>query len=330
MEPSLIIIPVAGGVIGYFTNWLAIKMLFRPHTAKYIFGVQVPFTPGLIPKEKERLAKSLGNTVGNHLLTEEVLIKSLVKDEVIDSLDKVLTNTFDTLNKSDLTFSEFLNKIFGETSDKAIEGFKDVVLKNLEQVLSNQGYKEEISNFIYKKIIELLEKDISNLPKEKIMEQLKVTILSLKKEAYEKSTFKTAVEKALWQKLKDLEGDERKISEVVSPSTVAQVKDYLSLKTPDIVNSLLKLTENPEFEDFLKIKIKEAVGSIAGSFVGMFIKTDDIYVKAMEGITTYFNDSKNMPEIEKNIDLCVNKAIEHTVGEMAFMATSQFRENSIN
>ncbi len=41
-----------GAVIGYITNWLAIKMLFRPREAKYIFGMKLPFTPGLIPKEK--------------------------------------------------------------------------------------------------------------------------------------------------------------------------------------------------------------------------------------------------------------------------------------
>lgn len=37
-----IIAPVLGGVIGYITNDIAIRMLFRPHTAKYICGVHIP------------------------------------------------------------------------------------------------------------------------------------------------------------------------------------------------------------------------------------------------------------------------------------------------
>ncbi|NEP41186.1 MAG: DUF445 family protein, partial [Okeania sp. SIO2H7] len=55
--------PVAGGVIGYFTNDIAIKMLFRPYKGYYIFGRKIPFTPGLIPANQERLAKRVADTI---------------------------------------------------------------------------------------------------------------------------------------------------------------------------------------------------------------------------------------------------------------------------
>ena len=42
--------PIIGGVIGYCTNWLAIKMLFRPYNEIKIRGRVLPFTPGIIPK----------------------------------------------------------------------------------------------------------------------------------------------------------------------------------------------------------------------------------------------------------------------------------------
>ena len=42
--------PLLGALIGYITNWLAVKMLFRPREAKYLFGHRIPFTPGVIPK----------------------------------------------------------------------------------------------------------------------------------------------------------------------------------------------------------------------------------------------------------------------------------------
>lgn len=86
MDISWVLKPLMGGVIGYTTNYLAIKMLFRPHTAKYIGKFRVPFTPGLIPKERERIANSLGETVGNKLLTEEVILNELANERVIQSL----------------------------------------------------------------------------------------------------------------------------------------------------------------------------------------------------------------------------------------------------
>lgn len=71
-----------GAVIGGFTNHLAIKMLFRPHEAKYIGKWRLPFTPGLIPKRRDELAKQLGKTVTNYLLTPDTFRKKLLTSDM--------------------------------------------------------------------------------------------------------------------------------------------------------------------------------------------------------------------------------------------------------
>ncbi|MEH2414435.1 DUF445 domain-containing protein [Nostoc sp.] len=65
--------PVLGGIIGYFTNDIAIKMLFRPYRAIYIAEQKVPFTPGLIPRNQERLALNISKTIMGSLLTPKEL-----------------------------------------------------------------------------------------------------------------------------------------------------------------------------------------------------------------------------------------------------------------
>ena len=65
--------PVAGAIIGYFTNDIAIKMLFRPYKAIYFGKRQLPFTPGLIPRNQERLAKRVADTIMGSLLTPSEL-----------------------------------------------------------------------------------------------------------------------------------------------------------------------------------------------------------------------------------------------------------------
>ncbi len=65
--------PVIGGVIGYFTNDIAIKMLFRPYRPIYLGKWRMPFTPGLIPSNQERLAKRISDTIMGSLLTPEEL-----------------------------------------------------------------------------------------------------------------------------------------------------------------------------------------------------------------------------------------------------------------
>ena len=65
--------PIVGALIGYATNRIAIKMLFRPLRAKYLFGWRLPLTPGVIPRNREKIAASIGDVVGEKLLSEEAI-----------------------------------------------------------------------------------------------------------------------------------------------------------------------------------------------------------------------------------------------------------------
>lgn len=56
MVLNWIVQPVLGAVIGSVTNYIAIKMMFRPYTEKYIFGKKLPFTPGIIPARRKDIA----------------------------------------------------------------------------------------------------------------------------------------------------------------------------------------------------------------------------------------------------------------------------------
>jgi uncharacterized membrane protein YheB (UPF0754 family) len=70
---TLIAPPIVGGIIGYFTNDIAIKMLFRPYRAIFIAGRRLPFTPGLIPSNQERLARRISDSIMGSLLTPDEL-----------------------------------------------------------------------------------------------------------------------------------------------------------------------------------------------------------------------------------------------------------------
>ena len=86
IELTYLLGPVTGGIIGYFTNWLAIKMMFRPHQAKHIFGIKIPFTPGLIHKERGRIAEAIGTSISENLMNKEVLEKNLLSDDMLTKI----------------------------------------------------------------------------------------------------------------------------------------------------------------------------------------------------------------------------------------------------
>ena len=77
---------VIGAIIGYCTNYIAVKMLFRPYKQVRIGVINVPFTPGIIPKRQPQLAKALGKAVGEQLFTKDDLKAMLISDEIKESV----------------------------------------------------------------------------------------------------------------------------------------------------------------------------------------------------------------------------------------------------
>lgn len=87
--------PLLGALIGYLTNHIAVKMLFRPYNPVKIGKWTLPFTPGIIPKRKGALAKAIGNAVGHHLFTGDDLKDLLLSDK---TKDKVISVAMDALD----------------------------------------------------------------------------------------------------------------------------------------------------------------------------------------------------------------------------------------
>ena len=108
--------PLIGGIIGYFTNYIAVKMLFYPRNEVRLFGRVLPFTPGAIPKGRARLASAVGHAVSDSLLTksdiEAMLLSDEVKDHVSGAVMKHLTKDIGSEIRllAELTQEEYLEK----------------------------------------------------------------------------------------------------------------------------------------------------------------------------------------------------------------------------
>lgn len=106
--------PVIGAVIGYFTNYIAVKMLFRPLNPVKVGKFTLPFTPGVIPKRKKELAGALGTTISNKLITQADLENALVshgmKQSITNGIIEYVKNKTDTT----MTIKDNLNCYINE------------------------------------------------------------------------------------------------------------------------------------------------------------------------------------------------------------------------
>ena len=163
-EVSYIVAPLLGGVIGYITNDIAIRMLFRPHKAKYVLGIHIPFTPGLIPKEKGRIAEAIGRVISENLMNSEVLERYLLSDEMVDKVRVTVESFIETQKCNNETVKDFLlhylseeeivsvsnqvnssitTQIYTNLSDKAIgEKVAHIAIDHVAEKLSIDGAQE--------------------------------------------------------------------------------------------------------------------------------------------------------------------------------------------
>ena len=146
--------PVAGSIIGYFTNDIAIKMLFRPYKPIYIGKRKLPFTPGLIPSNQERLAQKIADTIMGSLLTPrelQKLAKRLLATERIQgailwllklALDRVKS---DNEQKTAKILGNILRDLFSQSLPRLLK-----VLARREDFLEaqiNQIFERILLNF---------------------------------------------------------------------------------------------------------------------------------------------------------------------------------------
>lgn len=145
MELSYIIAPLLGGVIGYITNDIAIRMLFRPHTAKYIFGIHIPFTPGIIPKEKGRIAEAVGGVISENLMNKEVLEKYLLSEDMVGKVRSAVKEFISTQQRNDETVVQFLGHYL---SKEEIDTFA----QNINQSITKQTYEKLADSSVGEKV----------------------------------------------------------------------------------------------------------------------------------------------------------------------------------
>jgi uncharacterized membrane protein YheB (UPF0754 family) len=115
--------PVAGAIIGFSTNVVAIRMLFRPLKEIRIFGIRLPFTPGILPRQRHRLAQSIGAMVERELLTADILRQRLLLDDVREKIKESLSN--------------FTGKILSITPGSLVENFEAVIAGNIASLAEN-------------------------------------------------------------------------------------------------------------------------------------------------------------------------------------------------
>lgn len=298
---------VVGAIIGYITNYIAIKMLFKPHKEKRILGFKVPFTPGLIPKEKTRIAKSVGETISNHLINYDT-IKNSLEDKKIKVYFK------DIIKDKILSFKNEDKTILEITEEIGIFKYDD--LDNLSNKLLDYIYNSFNDNKINNNIVPIIEQSIKTklmtkpdfLKKLIEKDEFKNNIDSFLKEFLGDNKNEEKIKSIVKENFKALEISNKKIKDVVPKGTIEALEKYIYDDRDNICNNLKELLLKEEVKDQLKIVIRNKVLNNLSPLIAMFLNEESLYGKFISVVDDYLSEEENKIMI---VNL-INRGIKNT------------------
>ena len=164
---KLVIMVIISAAIGWITNWVAIKMLFRPHNEINLglFKIQ-----GLIPKRRAEIGTGIANIIQNELISVKDVISNIDREEFSKRLNKLIDEVLDkNLKKKVKEKFPLLQMFFTDKVAKDVGNtIKDIVMENQEKIFEIfSNYAEEnidfeiiisdkISNFSLDKLEEII------------------------------------------------------------------------------------------------------------------------------------------------------------------------------
>lgn len=301
------IIPmIVGGIIGYATNWLAIKMLFRPHYEKKIMGIKIPFTPGLIPKEKARIAKNIGETVGEYLLSPETIAETLSSEKTNKGIKLWIQDKANKLRDSEKSVKDILLDIFGEKYKEIIEKIKDVFSDYLMTEIRSEKVQDKIMDLIKTKIYH-----------EDIYDKIKNNLEKILNKSLESEELEGLIHDKLKDEFNKLSKDERLIKSVLPVRTNMEIDRYLNENIEGIGNHIRDIVNAPDIQDKLKDSISNMVEQNVSRLITSFIPLESITEKIYSAISKYINDEDSNNDIHLIIKSLIDKVMESKVSDLA-------------
>ena len=288
---SLLMIPLAGAIIGYSTNLLAITMLFRPHREVRVFGRRLPFTPGLVPRQQRQLAQKMGESLAENILTNQALIEAVSNTGIADSVVDIVQGFVDNIITSDQAASKILADMLKRDEDELISGVVQGSEKLTDKlIMAAREYAEN-------KVLPYLHgEDFARLLTDFV---------------------KTSLENA--------ENSEKKLADIIPAGTVAAVKTAAK----DNMHKLAPICRKFLADDRVDARLRELVGKIAkenaSGLLGLFVNGDKIYDSIVQNLMKYLDDVQNHMLIYEKLETFIDSTMDK---ELGWLVSKLSRDNA--
>lgn len=273
-------------------------MLFHPYKPVKLFGITV-WPQGMIPRHRDRLAQSIGNAVGNELVSQQTVFDALFETSFFERKveDFVGSYTGDLLARVYPSFLEALpSQARGPILD-TISALQYRLAEYIADMLKSEETAHAIGNFVDKQVDEILERRVGDTINTESIEKLLQFIQQHLERLISAEGFDQKLRGFVSGRLDDLAASESTLSDALTPETIAFIKDRIDSHVPPIVHHLAEI----------------ATSQNTRKQIGALIKLEvDEYYQQLSLLKKIFISRER---IHREVDELVNKTLPRRIEE---------------
>lgn len=273
-------------------------MLFHPYNPVKLFGLTI-WPQGMIPRHREKLAESIGNAVGNELVSQETVFDALFETSFFKRKveDFVESYTKDLLSTVYPSFIDALPSPARAQILDTISGLQYRLAEHIAAMLKSEETAESIRIFVDRQIDELLARRVAETLSDDAFTRIRGFVEDRFRSLVNAPGFEQKVREFVTGRLDDLARSNATLAETFTPETIAFIKERIDSHVPPIVHHLADIATSENTQKQIGALIKREV---------------DDYYEQLSLIKKIFISRER---IHREVDELVNKTLPRRIEE---------------
>ncbi len=294
---------------------MAIWMLFHPYHPVKLFGITV-WPQGMIPRHRERLALSIGNAVGNELVSQDTVFDALFETSFFRRKIEEFVNGYSTdlLSTEYPSFIEALPESARQPVLETISELEKRMAEYVTDLLKSEETGAALARFVDRQIDDLLQRRVGETLSEATLNELPHFAAQAFQSLVKAEGFETKVSEFVSSRLDELAHSSASLAETFTPETVAFIKERIDSQVPPIVHHLADLATSQN--------TRKQIGAL------MKREVDDYYEQLSLIKKIFISRERIHSEVDELVNNTLPRRIEEYLRGPAFLQEAEAFLNS--
>jgi len=323
---------VVATIHGYGAAWLAIWMLFHPYQPLKVFGITI-WPQGMIPRHRDKLAQSIGNAVGNELVSQQTVFDALFETSFFQHKveDFVGAYTNELLSRVYPSFIDALPSQARAPILDTVSALQYRLAEYIADMLKSEETGKAIENFVDKQVDELLERRVGDMVNDESVDRVLTFVEQHLQRLTATEGFETKVHEFVSGRLDELARSNAKLAETFTPETIAFIKDRIDQQVPPIVHHLADIATSQstrkQIGGLIKLEVDQYYEQLS-LFKKIFISRERIHREVDELVNKTLpnrvEEYLRGPAFEQEAEAFLNATIDNVMGRPLDELIGQF------